>query len=91
VHILDFKPFFCDIKDLTEGGIPLEHIYKRQMITPFNLYHNQTGMIEVLPQNVRLLRRKHTKDHRRMDNEKKTAMATGGTASQRQALLDQQK
>lgn len=88
MHILDFKPFFCDIKDLTEGGIPLEHIYKRQMITPFNLYYNQTDMIEVLPQNVRLLNRKHSKEHA---NEKKTTIATGGTALQRQQLLDQQK
>ena len=29
VHIIDFQPFFCDIKDLVEGGISLKHIYKR--------------------------------------------------------------
>ena len=29
-----------DIKDLDEGGVPLEHIYKRQMISPFNLFWN---------------------------------------------------
>lgn len=86
VHILDFKPFFCDIKDLTEGGIPLKHIYKRQMITPFNLYYNQTDMVEVLLKNIRLLKRQYSKMH---TDGKKTAMATGGTASQRQALLDE--
>ena len=61
VHIIDFKPFFCDIKDLTEGGVPLKDIYKRQMISPFNLYLNQTDVIEALLKPVRLLKKQHAK------------------------------
>lgn len=64
VHILDFKPFFCDIKDLTEGGNSLKDIYKRQMISPFNLYYNQTDMLEVLAPNVRTLKKHFAKKTR---------------------------
>lgn len=53
MHIIDFQPFFCDIKDLDEGGIQLKHIYKRQMISPFNLFWMQNDMIEVVTRNLR--------------------------------------
>jgi hypothetical protein len=43
-------------------------------------------MVEVLLKNIRLLKRQHSKMHA---DGKKTAMATGETASQRQALLDE--
>ena len=46
MHIIDFQPFFCDLKDLNDGGIPLKHIYKRQMISPFNLFYNSNAMIQ---------------------------------------------
>jgi hypothetical protein len=45
IHIIDFKPFFCDMKDLVEGN-SLNDIYKRQMISPFNLYYNWTEVVE---------------------------------------------
>lgn len=51
IHIIDFKPFFCDINDLN-NGTSLQNIYKRQLICPFNLYINMTDMIEVMSKQV---------------------------------------
>ena len=56
MHIIDFKPFFCDIKDLNEGTV-LKDIYKRQFISPFNFHFNQTEMIEVLTKQIRAAKR----------------------------------
>ena len=39
---------FCVINDLNEGGISLQHIYKRQVISPFNLFYNQNDIIELV-------------------------------------------
>ena len=68
IHILDFQPFFCDIKDLVKGGISLNHILKRQMITPFNLYFNQNDIIEVNLKKIKELRKRHLKQQIRSAN-----------------------
>jgi len=80
VHILDFQPFFCDIKDLVEGGISLNHIYKRQMITPFNLYFNQNDIIELNAKKMRSLKKQH---HKHLVRNRDLEM--------RQSILEQEK
>lgn len=39
----------------------MNHIYKRQMITPFNLYFNQNDIIELNTKKMRMLRKQHQK------------------------------
>ena len=48
----------CDIKDLDEGGIELKHIYKRQIISPFNLFWMQNDMLEILNKSIKRMAKK---------------------------------
>jgi hypothetical protein len=46
LEIDGLQPFFCDIKDLYEGGLSLTTLSKRQMIYPFNMKYESVDMIE---------------------------------------------
>ena len=46
LEIVGLQPFFCDIKDLYEGGLSMTTLSKRQMIYPFNMKYESVDMIE---------------------------------------------
>jgi len=46
LEIVGLQPFFCDIKDLYEGGLSMTTLSKRQMIYPFNMKFESVDIIE---------------------------------------------
>ena len=46
LEIIGLQPFFCDIKDLYEGGLSMTTLSKRQMIYPFNMKYESVDIIE---------------------------------------------
>jgi hypothetical protein len=47
VHLIDFQPFLCEVAQLHRGDLPLHHLTKRQLVSPFNLYFNSAGLVEL--------------------------------------------
>ena len=41
------EPFLCDIEDLNKGNVDLSNMYKRQIISPFDLKFEMRDIIEV--------------------------------------------